>query len=164
LTPVPIVIADTGPINYLILIGHVGVLPVLFKTIIIPTVVRDELRRPKTPQLVREWIADPPSWLDVRQATDASDPSLADLDDGERAAITLAMEAHADLLLIDERRGARTARSKGFRVAGTLAILGMAARRDLLNLADAFDRLKRTSFHYSQEIMDQFLAEQGGKA
>jgi predicted nucleic acid-binding protein len=48
------------------------------------------------------------------------------------------------------------------KVAGILGILGMAARHDLLNLADAFDRLERTSFHYRQEIMDQFLAEQGG--
>ncbi len=53
--------------------------------------------------------------------------------------------------------------SKGFRVAGTLAVLGMAARRDLLNLHDAVDRLKRTSFHYRQDVLDQFLAEQGGK-
>ena len=90
--------------------------------------------------------------------------SLADLHDGKRSAILLAMELHADLLLIDERRAAKTARSKGFRVAGTIAILGMAGRRELLSLPDAIDRLKRTSFHYSQEILDQFLAEQGGKA
>ena len=54
------------------------------------------------------------------------------------------------------------ARSKGLKVAGTLAILGMAARHNLLNLGEAFDRLKRTSFHYSQEIMDQFLKETSG--
>ena len=63
---------------------------------------------------------------------------------------------------MDDRRGVRAALNKGFRVAGTLAILGVAARHDLLNLADAFDRLKRTSFHYRQEIMDQFLSEHGG--
>jgi predicted nucleic acid-binding protein len=102
--------------------------------------------------------------LNVRPAGQTDANALAGLDDGEKAAITWAIELHADLLLIDERRGAKTARHKGFRVAGTLAILGMAARRDLLNLADAFDRLKRTSFHYSQEIMDQFLAEQSRKA
>ena len=43
-------------------------------------------------------------------------------------------------------------------------ILGMAARRGLLSLPDAIDRLKQTSFHYRQEILDQFLAEQSGKA
>jgi hypothetical protein len=39
----------------------------------------------------------------------------------------------------------------------------MAGQRDLLNLTDAIDRLKRTSFHYRQEVLDQFLAEQGDK-
>jgi predicted nucleic acid-binding protein len=162
LTNSPVVVADTNPMNYLILIGHIGVLPILFAKVILPSVVRDELARTKAPPMVRDWIASPPDWLEVRPSTQSSDASLADLDDGEKAAILLATELHADLLLIDERRAAQTARSKGFRVAGTLAILGMAARRDLLNLADAVDRLKRTSFHYRQEIIDQFLAEQRG--
>ena len=130
----------------------------------LPTVVRDELARPKAPLAVREWLANPPAWLEVRPSLQTGDKSLSDLDDGERSAILLAMELHADLLLIDERRAARTARRRGFRVAGTLAILGLAARRDLLSLPDAIDRLKRTSFHYSQEVLDQFLAEQDGKA
>lgn len=164
MTSKAVVVADTSPINYLILIGHVAVLPALFGKVILPAVVRDELARPKAPLMVRDWLANPPAWLEVRSSVQTGDPSLADLDDGERSAILLAMELHADLLLIDERRAAKTARSKGFRVAGTLAILGMAARRDLLNLPDALDRLKQTSFHYSQEILDQFLAEQGGKA
>jgi predicted nucleic acid-binding protein len=114
---VPIVVADTGPINYLILIGHIDVLPVLFERVILPSVVRDELTDPQAPLPVQNWIAAPPGWLDVRQATSMNDVSLASLDDGEKAAITLAIEFHADLLLMDERRGVRIARSKGFRVA-----------------------------------------------
>jgi predicted nucleic acid-binding protein len=164
LTSTPVVVADTSPINYLILIGHINVLPVLFGKVILPTVVRDELARPKAPLEVRDWLANSPAWLEVRPSEQTADMSMVDLDDGERSAILLAMELHADLLLIDERRAAKSARSKGFRVAGTLAILGMAARRDLVRLPDAVDRLKRTSFHYNQEILDQFLAEQGGKA
>lgn len=151
--------ADTGPINYLILIAHIQVLPVLFEKIILPSVVRDELTQPKTPPVVRNWIADPPAWLDIRSAPPANDLFLAELDAGEKAAIALATAIHADLLLMDDRRGVKAARSIGFRVAGTLAILGMAARRDLLNLVEALDRLKRTNFHYRPEIIDQFLAD-----
>jgi predicted nucleic acid-binding protein len=80
-----------------------------------------------------------------------------------RAAITLAIEIQADLLLADDRGAAKAARTKGFKVAGTLAILSMAARHNLINLAGAFDHLKRTSFHYRQEIIDQFLAEHRDK-
>ncbi len=71
---------------------------------------------------------------------------------------------HADLVLIDERKGTQAALKKGLDVTGTLGILQRAARRDLLNLADAFDRLKRTNFRYRQEIMDKFLNEISGQA
>jgi predicted nucleic acid-binding protein len=54
------------------------------------------------------------AWLDVRPDPSVFDPTLADLGDGDRAAIALAIERKADLLLIDERRGTRAARSKGF--------------------------------------------------
>lgn len=159
----PIVVADTGPINYLILIGYIDVLPALFDKIIVPSVVRDELMQPNAPLPVRNWIAAPPAWLDVNSAASTNDTSLAALDAGEKAAIALAIEFHANLLLMDDRRGVKTARGKGFRVAGTLAILAMAARRNLLNLTNAFDLLKQTSFHYRQEVIDQFLDEQGEK-
>ncbi len=71
-----------------------------------------------------------------------ADSSFTDLDAGQTAAIALAMACHADLLLMDDRRSVNTARSKGFQVAGTLAMLGMAARRKLLDLAAALERLK----------------------
>ena len=35
-----LVISDTGPINYLVSIEHVGILPVLFQKAIVPTAVR----------------------------------------------------------------------------------------------------------------------------
>lgn len=37
----------------------------------------------------------------------------------------------------------------------------MAAEHGLINLADAFERIKQTNFHYLQETMDQLLAESG---
>jgi predicted nucleic acid-binding protein len=75
---------------------------------------------------------------------------------------SVSVELHADLILMDDRDGVLIARSKGFRVAGTLGILSMAAEHRLINLADAFERIKRTSFHYQQEIMGQLLAENSG--
>lgn len=158
-----LVIADTGPVNYLVLIGHIALLPELFEKVILPSVVRDELAKPKAPLPVRNWIANAPAWVQVRPAAgNFEDLSLSRLDAGEEAAIVLAIELRADLLLMDDREGVIAARAKGFRVAGTLGILSMAARRGFLDLADAFERLKGTNFHYRQEIMDQFLSEQSG--
>ena len=87
-----LVIADTSPINYLILIEHIDILPALFEKVILPSVVRDELAA--APLLVRRWIAEPPSWVEVRKTTTSrQDPSLERLDAGEEDAIALAVES-----------------------------------------------------------------------
>jgi len=158
---VQLVIADTSPINYLILIGHIDVLPSLFEKVILPSVVRDELD--DAPPLVRLWIADPPPWVEVRTTTNPHpDASLRNLDPGEEDAIALAAELHADLLLMDDRDGVLAARRKGFTVTGTLGVLGLAAQHGLLNLAEAFDRIKGTNFRYRQDTMDALLADASG--
>lgn len=161
-----LVIADTSPINYLVLIGHIEILPSLFDKVILPAVVRDELAHPKAPVSVRNWIAVPPAWVEVRKTASPHihDASLEKLDAGEEDAIALAIEIHADLLLMDDEDGVIAARGKGLEVIGTLGVLSRAAQRRLLNLADAFDRVKRTNFRYRQEIMDRFLKEQSGRA
>ena len=158
-----LVIADTSPINYLILIGHIDVLHSLFERVILPSVVRDELE--DAPPQVRRWIADCPSWVEVRTTTDSRrDASLRDLDAGEEDAIALAVELHADLLLMDDREGVLAARRTGLTVTGTLGVLGLAARHGLLDLAEAFERIKRTNFRYRQDTMDALLAETAGEA
>jgi predicted nucleic acid-binding protein len=83
----------------------------------------------------------------------SDDESLKGLDDGQQAAIALAAALSADLLLMDDREGVMVARSKGLAVTGTLGVLGLAARRGLVDLADSFARLKRTNFRYRQEVM-----------
>jgi predicted nucleic acid-binding protein len=82
---------------------------------------------------------------------------MGNLDAGEEDAIALAIELHADLLLMDDREGVIVARRKGIEVTGTLGVLAFAAKRGLLNLVDAFDRLKQTNFRYQQRIMDMLL-------
>jgi predicted nucleic acid-binding protein len=159
---VRLVVADTSPINYLLLIGHIDILPKLFERVIVPEIVRDELAHPKAPTVVRNWIASPPDWVEIRKAeVDSHDPALESLDAGEEAAITLAIEVHADLLLMDDEEGVAVARGKGLEVTGTLGILVRAAQRRLLVLREAVDRLKQTNFRFRQDILDPYLTQQG---
>ena len=122
-----------------------------------PNAVRNELFHPTASAAVRDWIIAVPAWLEVTQVAAIDDVALQALDAGERDAIALALSLHADLILIDERKGTAVALGKGFEVIGTLGILGLAARRGLIDLADAFTRLKLTNFRYRQEIMDELL-------
>jgi predicted nucleic acid-binding protein len=116
-------------VNYLVLIGQIDLVPRLLGRLSIPTVVRDELDDPMTPAALRQWIGAPPGWLSIMPAPSETDPALASLDEGERAAITLATTIKADLLLMDDRAGVAAARAQGIEVTGTLGILDRAARR-----------------------------------
>ncbi|WP_375464221.1 DUF3368 domain-containing protein [uncultured Methylobacterium sp.] len=155
------VVADTGPLNYLVLIGHASILPTLFEAVFIPEAVQAELSHSETPALVRVWIAAPPPWLMIRPAVTGWDTGLQALDEGERAAILLALALDADLILMDDRTGVSVARSKGFAVTGTLGLLDLAARRGLIDLADAFARLRKTSFRCRPDLIDAILAKHG---
>ena len=63
-----LVVSDTTPLNYLILIGHVEVLPRLFGTLLVPPAVIQEMHHPKTPPEVAAWARHLPSWLEVTTA------------------------------------------------------------------------------------------------
>ncbi len=67
----------------------------------------------------------------------SDDPLLRALDDGERSAISLGLSVSADLILIDDRKGAVAARSKGLEVTGTLGILDLAAHRSSSDISGA---------------------------
>jgi predicted nucleic acid-binding protein len=117
------IVADTTPLNYLLLIQAGDILPNLYRRVLIPPAVKAELAHANTPAIVRAWISQPPPWLEVVSLKQPPDSALVHLDAGEREAISLASELQAILLLMDERRrdyssaswieGGRHARSVG---------------------------------------------------
>jgi predicted nucleic acid-binding protein len=152
---VRLVIADTSPINYLILIGQIELLPRIFERVILPSAVQIELSNPVAPPLVQSWIATPPAWLEV-VGTEGLEP-VAGLHEGEAAAIALAASLHADLVLIDERRGVRAAERQGLRVTGTLGVLDLAAERGWLDFAKAIRLLEGTTFRRPTALLETLL-------
>jgi predicted nucleic acid-binding protein len=104
-----LIVADTSPVFYLLSIDSIHLLPSLFGKVLLPEAVRNELRHPGAPEPVRKWAENPPSWIDVQNAEDSNDGELDSLGAGERAAIILALSIHADMILIDERKGANIA-------------------------------------------------------
>jgi predicted nucleic acid-binding protein len=150
-----VVVADTSPLNYLIQIGCQDVLPTLFRRVFVPAAVLKELRHVGTPAVVQAFANQMPQWIEVRQVGLTPDPTLALLDPGEREAIQLAKEEHADLLLMDEKVGGRLARQQGLKVLGTLGFLVQAARHGLVNIETAFARLRATDFRCTPQLFEQ---------
>ena len=77
-----IVVADTTPLNYLILIDEIELLPALYKSVLIPQEVHRELQNPRTPSVVRTWALALPAWCEVRSLTSIPDITLSELDSG----------------------------------------------------------------------------------
>lgn len=157
-----IVIADTGPLNYLILIQAVDVLPSLYGRIVVPSSVCEELSRSRAPETVRRWITRPPDWLEMRAPNSPPDAALiaAGLDPGERDAILLAEELRADRVILDDLAGRKEAKRRHLAFTGTLGVLSAAAERGLLDLTVAVEALRQTTFHVSQNVLDHLLADQ----
>lgn len=147
-----IIVADTGPVNYLILSGQVHLLRDLFGSLLIPAAVHQELLHPFAPGTVRAWAADLPAWASVQTPKDAS--RFANLGRGEREAISLALEVKADFVLMDETLGRRVAVQNGVAVKGTLGVLEEAAGRGLIDLRTATNALKKTAIFLADEIIE----------
>lgn len=153
-----IVIADTTPINHLVLLDSAETLKQLYGRVIVPAAVLAELRVQAAPPEVRHWAERPPSWLEVRQVIVPSDRALAVLDAGEREAIALAQQLQAEVLLMDDLGGRREAQRRHLRVTGTLTVLFLAAERGLLDDFPAtLQRLQQTGFRASPKLIQFFL-------
>ena len=61
-----LVVADTSPLNYLVWIQQETLLPILYDRVVIPPAVYEELQRPETPHVVRQWGAHSPRWLTIQ--------------------------------------------------------------------------------------------------
>jgi predicted nucleic acid-binding protein len=151
-----VVVADTSPIRHLVEIGHIVILPQLFEEVFIPSIVYEELRHPSAPASVRAWANSLPAWLEALPVTVSDDPAFQALDEGEKSALTLGVTLGAELILIDDRKGAAVALQKDSKSPELWGFL-RARRSGLLSLADAFARLKRTNFRYRQELFDDVL-------
>jgi predicted nucleic acid-binding protein len=149
-----IVISDTSPLHYLVMIGHIEVLPKLYGQVICPPEVVAECLHPHTPAPVRVWASLLPTWLQVEACSTWTDPRLQKLDPGEAAALRLAHDKQADLVLMDERRGRETATDLGFKVAGVVAVLADAASNGLLDFDAAVVALcQTTNFRISPKVI-----------
>jgi predicted nucleic acid-binding protein len=151
-----VVVADTTPLNYLIQIGQVELLRDLFGKVMIPEAVLAELHHPKAPSAVANWLLRLPEWLTVEKV-ERLDQTIQ-LGHGENEAISLAVERHILIVLMDERRGRSAAETRGLLPIGTLNILDLADERGLVDGVAMLEALKQTTFRAESELLDRFEA------
>lgn len=133
-----LVVSDTSPITNLAAVGHLNLLRDLYAQITIPEEVRDELvlggagNNPGAREVSFE------SWFVVAhvdaRARDHLVRAYPALDTGEVAALALAVERSADLVLLDDRAARRAASALNLSYIGVVGILLAAKSRGLVAL------------------------------
>lgn len=129
-----IVVSDTSPITNLAAINQLDILRQLYGDIIIPHAVYHEMVSLSS-SVHGTYEVQTFSWIKTYQVIqqDQVNQLLEKLDQGEAEGIILALELEAELLLIDERKGRKIAKSLGLNVTGILGILIEAKRKKLVN-------------------------------
>lgn len=156
------VVSNTSPLPNLALIERLDLLEAQFETVTITEQVWAELVAGEEGvaalRTLRSW-----GFLDV-QSLDDDDlfVELArELDAGEAAAITYAIEHDADLVLLDEREGRKATRRHGLAVTGAIGVLLRGAEEGDVDLQTELDRLREAGFWISDDLYAEVL-ERGG--
>lgn len=154
-----IIVADTAPIHYLILIDEIEVLRTLAGRVIVPQAVFQELQAAGAPEQVRRWIGSQPDWFEVRQANTSLFTPRKKIGAGETEAIALAIELKADALLIDDSDAIKEAHRLQIPTLRLFNILEDAAKKNLLDLPQAVEKIKRTNFHLPPAELTEAMLE-----
>lgn len=150
-----LVVSDATPVNILVRLGYIHVLPRVFGRVIVPPAVIAELTDEGASEILRDWATHLPDWVTVVAPTlPVPDHGLGP---GETEALALAVELAADKVLIDEYRARRLAVKMGLTVTGTLGILETSHVAGLLDLSVAVRALLQTDFRISVPLVNDLL-------
>lgn len=156
-------ICNTGPLVALSMIDRIDILRHLFELVAVPEAVHKEILEggPINAGLLNYRKA---KWIKVMTLSNPIDPLLrTSLDAGEAAVIGLARELSVNLLLVDERKARKIARTVyGLHVIGSARVLIEAKRRRLLdNVGVALQAMRDGGYWIGDSIVDAALKQAG---
>lgn len=157
------VVCDASPLLLLARADRLDLLPVLYSTVVVPEEVLREIRvqRDAPAREIQAYTEHPHV-----QRTDARNEVLEEVEEtmgsGERAAIAIALERGADLVVLDDERGRKEARRHGLGVTGAIGVLIEAKEQALVSsMRRELDRLVEAGLWIDEALYDRVLREYG---
>ena len=157
------VVSDTSPLLNLALIDRLDLIERQFSSVVVPEQVWDELTDGESG--VDDFVA----YRDrgVIQVHTVSDTRLvrefySELDRGEAAALALAIETDASLVLIDEREARAAAERHDIPKTGVIGILLRGSKNGTVSLPDELDAVRDAGFWISDELYEMALERDSG--
>jgi hypothetical protein len=159
-----IVVIDTSVVLNLCFLHQEGLLTTLYDKLIAPSAVRREFERLSTFDQRFKGLAFP-SFIEIIDPAAIPDQlkNAISLDEGEIAALALALEREISDVLIDERPARAIAKQLGLRVSGLLGVLIRAKKGGLITSVEPLlVRLQQeANFWIGPELMEQVLQAVG---
>ncbi len=154
------VVSNTTPLCELFKIEQLALLKETYGSLIIPSEVKEELRRSQDTVIGLYQTVSESDWVSMRKieqttVLDALRQRYPKVDLGEAAAIVLAQELSADLLLLDDADARAAAVSEGLTITGTLGTLVTAYETKRISDTQAqqiLGQLYRGSFHIGETL------------
>mgnify|MGYP000635564811 CR=1 FL=1 len=146
-----IVVSDTGPINYLTILGIFPLLQNLYKSVFITPQILKEMSHKSSPTKVKNLAKNLPNWVKVKNIKVLDEISVYRLDAGELEAISLAKKLNLPVLL-DDLDARKVADLYKISKVGTLGILVELSNKKLVNIDATLKKLKKTNFFLSKDL------------
>lgn len=158
-----IVVSNASPLINLSRAGLLNLVPALYGAMLIPRAVWDEIVVEGAGQPGADEIKAAP-WIQTRTVANVQlvQALRHSLDAGESEAIALALEAKADLLLMDERLGREMAQHLGLNYTGLIGMLVEAKRRGMIQaIKPCLDALRNLAgFRISGALYTRVLEDE----
>jgi len=157
-------ICNSGPIIALSMIDGIDILRHLFEFVAVPEAVHKEILESGT---VNAGLTNyrKAKWIKVMKLSSHLDPLLrTSLDSGEAAVIGLARELNVNLVLIDERKARRIARTiYGLHVVGSARILVEAKKNGIIDNVGASIKAMRLNGYWISDLILKAASKQAGE-
>lgn len=155
-----VVVSDTSPLLNLALIGRLDLLKSQFSSIVVPEQVWREITEGEDDLDELQSLRDQGFLIRVKPGREDLYTEIAhELDVGEAAAITYAIESDADLTLLDERDGRRVARRHGLQITGVIGVLLRGEREGTVELKAELDALRSHGFWIADDLYREVLEQ-----
>lgn len=155
------IVCDTSPLLLFARADRLGLLPALYQRVVVPGAVLQEVnvQADEPARQIQVHVQQ-----DVFQRKEAQGRSLdavgENMGRGERAAIALARELDAELVVLDDEQGRTEARRHGLSITGSIGILIEAKERDAIaSMRRELDRLVEEGLWIDEQLYDRVLRE-----
>ena len=158
----PVIVADSGPLISLALIGHLDLLRQLYQQVLVPPAVWHEVT-------VKGWgmpgaeAVSQLTWLEIRKPEpQVLQPLSILVDPGEAEAIALAQTITDSIVLLDDSQARRVAERFNIPRIGTLGILRRAKKRGLIAaIRPHIEYLKAHNIYMADNLVEAVLRDVG---